>query len=69
MVLTNYSEWGCYREIPSVATYHLERIPGRLGVTALRFVWDGNSRSENDPWLEDRESRSGVGGDGDGLFA
>ncbi len=65
MVLTNYSEWGCYQEIPSVATYHLERIPGRFGVTALRFVWDGNARSEDDPWLEDRESAtSGVGGDG-----
>lgn len=65
MVLTNYSEWGCYQEIPSVATYHLERIPGRFGVTALRFVWDGNTRSEDDPWLQDRESAtSGLGGDG-----
>jgi hypothetical protein len=65
MVLTNYSEWGCYQEIPSVATYHLERIPGRLGVTALRFVWDGTTRSEDDPWLEDREAMaSDVGGDG-----
>ncbi len=69
MVLTNYSEWGCYREIPSVATYHLERMPGRLGVTALRFVWDGNVRSEDDPWLEDREAAAaGTDGDGGGLF-
>ena len=68
MVLTNYSEWGCYQEIPSVATYHLERIPGRLGVTALRFVWDGSTRLEDDPWLDERESvTSGAGGDG--LFA
>ena len=67
MVLTNYSEWGCYREIPSVATYHLERIPGRLGVTALRFVWDGYTRSEDDPWLEGREAATSGLGDG-GLF-
>ncbi|MHB1533355.1 MAG: SbcC/MukB-like Walker B domain-containing protein, partial [Acidimicrobiales bacterium] len=67
MVLTNFSEWGCHREIPSVATYHLERTPGRLGVTALRFLWDGNVRAEDDPWLEDREaaaSRSDRGGGG-----
>jgi len=68
MVLTNYAEWGCYREIPSVATYHLERQPGRLGVTALRFVWDGNTRAEDDPWLEDREAAASRSGDG-GLFA
>ena len=67
MVLTNYSEWGCYPEIPSVATYHLERLPGRVGVTALRFVWDGSVRVEDDPWLEDREAaetQSGLGGGG-----
>lgn len=69
MVLTNYAEWGCYREIPSVATYHLERIPGRLGVTALRFVWDGTARSEDDPWLEEREAAaSRLDGGGGGLF-
>lgn len=69
MVLTNYSEWGCYREIPSVATYHLERLPGRLGVTALRFLWDGNVRSEDDPWLEDREAAAArLDGGGGGLF-
>ncbi len=68
MVLTNYAEWGCYREIPSVATYHLERRPGQLGVTALRFVWDGNTRREDDPWLEDREVAASRSGDG-GLFA
>jgi uncharacterized protein (TIGR02680 family) len=67
MVLTNYSEWGCYREIPSVATYHLERTPGRMGVTALRFVWDGQRRREDDPWLEDREEAEAA--PGGGLFS
>lgn len=54
LVLTNYAEWGCYPEVPSVAVYHLERIPGHPGVTALRFVWDGESRVEDDPWLDRR---------------
>jgi uncharacterized protein (TIGR02680 family) len=67
LVLTNYSEWGCYREIPSVATYHLERTPGRMGVTALRFVWDGQRRREDDPWLEDREEAEAA--PGGGLFS
>jgi hypothetical protein len=52
MVLTNYNEWGFYAEIPSLAVYHLERTPGRPGVAALRFVWDGRTRIEEDPWLD-----------------
>jgi uncharacterized protein (TIGR02680 family) len=58
MVLTNYAEWGCYPEVPSVAVYHLDRTPGRPGVTALRFVWDGRSRQEDDPWLDARTGRA-----------
>ncbi|MGH9130012.1 MAG: TIGR02680 family protein [Acidimicrobiales bacterium] len=69
MVLTNYSEWGCYPEVPAVAVYHLERTPGRPGVTALRFVWDGQARREDDPWLEAGADATTIRADGDGLFA
>ncbi|MGH9076479.1 MAG: TIGR02680 family protein, partial [Acidimicrobiales bacterium] len=54
MVVTNYAEWGCYPEVPAVAVYHLERTPGRPGAVALRFVWDGTARREDDPWLDSR---------------
>ena len=67
-VLTNYAEWGCYPEVPAVAIYHLERTPGRHGVTALRFVWDGHARREDDPWL-DGKPEGGRDPDDDGLFA
>jgi uncharacterized protein (TIGR02680 family) len=66
MVLTNYAEWGFYAEVPSVAVYHLERTPGLPGVTALRFVWDGRVRREDDPWLD--AQTSGAGRDDDSLF-
>ncbi len=55
LVLTNYNEWGCYPQVPSVAIYHLERTEGQRGVAALRFVWDGRSRREDDPFLESQE--------------
>ncbi len=55
LVLTNYNEWGCYPQVPSVAIYHLERTDGQRGVAALRFVWDGRSRREDDPFLESLE--------------
>lgn len=51
LICTNYDEWGMYAEVPAVATYHLERTPGRLGVAALRFVWDGVDKREDDPFL------------------
>jgi uncharacterized protein (TIGR02680 family) len=63
LVLTNYNEWGCYPQVPSVAIYHLERTEGELGVAALRFVWDGRSRREDDPFLESLEPPP------EGLFA
>ncbi|HEU5002360.1 MAG TPA: TIGR02680 family protein [Actinomycetota bacterium] len=50
-VLTNYNEWGCYPEVPSVAIYQLERTDGQRGVAALRFVWDGRRLREDDPFL------------------
>lgn len=64
VVLTNFAEFGCYPEVPALAIYHLERTPGQLGVTALRFVWDGASKREDDPFLDDLEPRVD-----DGLFA
>lgn len=63
-VLTNYAEWGCYPEVPSVAIYHLERVDGRRGVAALRFVWDGARRQEDDPFLRSLEPSE----PNDGLF-
>jgi hypothetical protein len=63
LVLTNYNEWGCYPQVPSVAIYHLERTEGELGVAALRFVWDGRSLREDDPFLESLEPPP------EGLFA
>jgi uncharacterized protein (TIGR02680 family) len=50
-LITNYEEWGCYEELPGVAAYHLSRSPGQPGVAALRFVWDGHTRREDDPFL------------------
>lgn len=67
IVLTNYNEWGFYPEVPSVAVYHLERTPGRPGVAALRFVWDGHTRAEDDPWLDAQMADSVTTG-GDSLF-
>jgi uncharacterized protein (TIGR02680 family) len=64
VVLTNFAEFGCYPEVPALAIYHLERTPGQLGVTALRFVWNGTSKYEDDPFLDDLQPRVD-----DGLFA
>lgn len=40
-LMTSHEEWGCYEELPGVATYHLYRDPGLRGVAAERFVWNG----------------------------
>ncbi len=58
-VLANFGEWGCYPEVPHIAVYHLERTPGAPGVAALRFVWDGQALSEDDPFLDDRTAPPG----------
>jgi hypothetical protein len=68
VVLTNFAEFGCYPEVPALAIYHLERTPGQLGVTALRFVWDGSARREDDPFLDSLEASLGAAPE-DGLFA
>ena len=61
VVLTNFAEFGCYPEVPALAIYHLERTPGQLGVTALRFVWDGSTKREDDPFLDGLEPTADKG--------
>ncbi len=46
-VMTSHDEWGCYAELPGVATYQLYRDPALDGVAAIRFVWDGSSLQED----------------------
>jgi hypothetical protein len=46
-MMTSHDEWGCYRELPGVATYHLSRDPTLRGVLATRFVWDGERLAED----------------------
>jgi len=52
MVMTHFDAWFCVPEVPSLAIYHLEKLPGALGVAAIRYQWDGRQQSESDPWLE-----------------
>lgn len=68
LICTNYDEWGTYAEVPAVATYHLERTPGRFGVAALRFVWDGVDKREDDPFLDAATTGTAPSDDGS-LFA
>jgi uncharacterized protein (TIGR02680 family) len=46
-VMTSHDEWGCYAELPGVATYQLYRDPALDGVAAVRFVWDGRTLAED----------------------
>lgn len=46
-MMTSHDEWGCYRELPGVATYHLARDPMLRGVLATRFLWDGERLAED----------------------
>ncbi len=41
-LMTSHDEWGCYEELPAVATYQLYRDPTLEGVAAVRMVWHGN---------------------------
>ncbi|CAN5514591.1 TIGR02680 family protein [soil metagenome] len=52
LVMTSHDEWGCYPELPGLATYELAREPGSRGVAAIRFTWDGHERALDDPHLE-----------------
>jgi len=40
-MMTSHDEWGCYEELPGVATYQLYRDPALEGVAAVRVVWTG----------------------------
>lgn len=40
-MMTSHDEWGCYEELPGVATYQLYRDPALEGVAAVRTVWTG----------------------------
>jgi len=46
-MMTSHDEWGCYEELPGVATYQLYRDPELEGVAAVRFVWDGRRLNES----------------------
>ncbi len=46
-MMTSYDEWGCYQELPGVATYQLYRDPRLGGVEAIRFLWDGRGLEED----------------------
>ncbi|HYU35211.1 MAG TPA: TIGR02680 family protein [Thermoanaerobaculia bacterium] len=46
-MMTSHEEWGCYEELPGVATYQLYRDPALDGVAAVRFVWSGHSLRED----------------------
>ena len=45
-MMTSYDEWGCYQELPGVATYQLYRDPRLGGVEAIRFLWNGRGLEE-----------------------
>lgn len=45
-LLTSHEEWGFYRELDGISTYHLIREPEVPGVLAEWFVWDGATRWE-----------------------
>jgi uncharacterized protein (TIGR02680 family) len=47
-MMTSHDEWGCYRELPGVATYSLFRDPALGGVAAIRSVWNGERLEETD---------------------
>ena len=48
-MMTSHDEWGCYEELPGVATYQLYRDPTLDGVAAVRFVWNGRQLLEETP--------------------
>lgn len=45
-MMTSHDEWGCYEELPGVATYQLYRDPALEGVAAVRVVWTGRPPGE-----------------------
>lgn len=52
LVTTNFDAWFCIPDVPGLAIYHLEKQPDAMGVAAIRYVWDGHTRQEEDRWFE-----------------
>jgi uncharacterized protein (TIGR02680 family) len=46
-LMTSHDEWGCYEELPAVATYQLYRDPTLEGVAAVRMVWNGRPSQDH----------------------
>jgi uncharacterized protein YPO0396 len=46
-LMTSHDEWGCYEELPAVATYQLYRDPALEGVAAVRMVWNGRPSQDH----------------------
>jgi uncharacterized protein (TIGR02680 family) len=47
-LMTSHEEWGFYKELDGLSTYHLSREPEYRGVLAERFVWDGKVAEQVD---------------------
>ena len=45
-MMTSHEEWGFYRELDGLATYHLSTVEGLPGVCAEWFMWDGSQSHE-----------------------
>ena len=45
-MMTSHEEWGFYRELDGLATYHLSTAEGLPGVCAEWFMWDGEQAHE-----------------------
>lgn len=45
-MMTSHEEWGFYRELDGLATYHLSTAEGLPGVCAEWFMWDGEQSHE-----------------------
>jgi len=58
-MMTSHDEWGCYEELPGLATYQLYRDPDFEGVAAVRFVWDGR-RLEEQPARKTAEASAAA---------
>lgn len=61
-MMTSHDEWGCYEELPGLATYQLYRDPEFEGVAAVRFVWDGR-RLEEQPARKTAEASAATSPD------
>lgn len=46
IMMTAFSEWACYPEVPGIAIYHLDRNENVRGVLAVPYWWDGKIRRD-----------------------